>query len=327
MRMVFMGSAPLACLPLEVLASHRDTEIVTVVTQPDRPKGRRLRTAACPAKARASSLGVPIFAPENVNDPDSIDAIREMSPELVVVVAYGQILSAPLLNVPAHGCVNVHASLLPKYRGAAPIQWAIARGEKVTGVTTMFMNERMDAGDIISQSEVPIDQGDTAGSLHEKLAEAGARLLLETVAAVRTGNAPRVAQVESEATLAPKLKKAHGRIDWTLSAREIYNRVRGFNPWPVCWSELGGSSPVRSPGRGTRKDGGSLRVLKVRVEEAQGRPGEVVGVSGDGPVVATGRQAVCLLEVQPEGGRVMSGAAYLRGHGLAIGDELTLQGR
>jgi methionyl-tRNA formyltransferase len=203
----------------------------------------------------------------------------------------------------------VHASLLPKYRGAAPIQWAIARGETITGVTTMHMNERMDAGDIIHQETVSIESDDTAASLQEKLGAVGAALLRRTIADIRSGTAPRTPQDDAAATLAPKLRKSDGRIAWHMAASEICCRVRGFNPWPGSACEVPAGS------------GRLLRVLKAREEAGVGQPGEIIAVE-DGPLVGAARNAVRLLEVQPEGRKPMSGAAFLRGHPLTPGTRL-----
>ena len=351
MRIVFMGSAALACPSLEMLLGYGTTpgslprshiaetrqadKVVAVVTQPDRPKGRNLKMSFCAVKILALNKNLTVLTPQNVNSSDSIDALRRLKPDLIVVVAYGQILKKEILALPPEGCVNVHASLLPKYRGAAPIQWAIANGEQVTGVTTMFMSEGMDDGDIILQKEVAIGREDTAGSLNYRLAQEGAILLSETVEAIRNGRAIRIPQIGTEATFASKLSKEDGRIDWTKPAEEIYNRVRGFSPWPCCWciapvnrgqpASPGPALPEATPCHGSqeeKKKNGKLRVFRVRVEEAEGKSGEVIDVSGDGPLVGTGDKSVRLLEVQPEGKKVMSGDAYLRGHGLKVGDKV-----
>ena len=335
MRIVFMGSASLACPSLEVILQGAADEVLLVVTQPDRPKGRRLKVLPSPVRALAQELNLRVLTPVNVNAPDSIREIGGVNPDLIVVVAYGQILGSELLAVPPQGCVNIHASLLPMYRGAAPIQWAIANGERVTGVTAMFMNERMDAGDIISQKEVSIDPEDTAGSLHDRLANEGAVALSRALEAICEGKVTRRPQIEDEATFARKIRKADGRIDWTRSAEQIYNKVRGFNPWPCCFCRLpeqrGDHGPEGRKGRksvvGVKNEaGGTLRVLKVRVEDAADAgstvSGEVIDVSGEGPLIATGNKAVRLLEVQPEARKPISGAAYLRGHGLSVGDVL-----
>lgn len=312
MRIVFMGSAPLACPSLEKLQAEKSNEVKAVITQPDRPKGRKLKMSPCAVKVLALKLDVPVLTPLNVNTPESIESIRTLKPDLIIVVAYGQILKPGLLALPPEGCINMHASLLPKYRGAAPIQWAIANGERFTGVTTMYMSRRMDAGDIILQKEILIDPEDTAGSLHDKLAEAGADLMSRTLKAVREGRVTLTPQVEAEATFAPKLSKEDGRIDWTKPAREIYNMVRGFNPWPSCWCIV----------QSGKEKNGTLKILKVRVDDVRGRAGEVIDASGEGPLIGTGEKAVRLLEVQPEGKKAMSGAAYLRGHGMKVGNVL-----
>lgn len=231
-------------------------------------------------------------------------------PDLIVVVAFGQILKPALLAIPRLGCVNLHASLLPRYRGAAPISWAIARGETLTGVTTLFVNERVDAGDVIFQEPVPIGPDDTGGSLHDRLAAAGAALLARTVEAVAAGNAPRRPQNDAEATYAPKIRKTDARVDWSLAAEEIRNRVRAFNPWPVCYCEA------------PKGSGRILRLWRVQVEpRADARPGVVLRADG-APLVGTGAGALRLLEVQPEGRRVMSGEAFRLGYALREGDLL-----
>lgn len=303
MRILFMGSAELACPCLDRLLAGTADTVVGVVTQPDRPKGRSLKLAPCAVRAHVAARDIPVLTPENINTPENVAALRALAPDIIVVVAYGQFLKADILNLPPCGPVNVHASLLPKYRGAAPIQWAIANGETETGVTTMFVNERMDAGDIIDQLVEKIRPEDTAGSLHDRLAKCGAELLAHTLEALRQGSIRRRQQNEAEVTFAPRLKKADGRIDWRQPAAVINNRVRGFNPWPGCFCEL---APA-----------GVVRVLKARVENGRGAaPGAVLEAAGDGPLIQTGQDALRLLEVQPEGRKVMTGAAFLHGHPL-----------
>jgi len=305
-----MGSAALACPCLDAVARGPDA-VVGVVTQPDRPKGRSLRPQPCPLKETAEQRSLVVLTPENINTPDSVAALRDLKPDVTVVVAYGQILKPSILEIPPCGCVNVHASLLPKYRGAAPIQWAVANGDLVTGVTTMYMDAHMDTGDIILQEETGIGRAETAGELHDRLAVIGAGLLRQTLDAIREGKIARTRQDPSAATYAAKLKKADGRIAWTQPARVIYNHVRGFNPWPCCFCE----APAGS--------GKWLRVLRSEVAGRQaGVAGTVVSVDGSGPVVATGEDGLRLTEVQPEGRTRMSGADYLRGHGLKAGDKL-----
>ena len=301
MRIVFMGSADFSCPSLVLLAKNACDSVVGVVTQPDRQKGRGLKLCASPVKQIAPA-GAAVMTPANVNSPDTVEALRRLTPDLVVVVAYGQILKRELLTMPPLGCVNVHASLLPRYRGAAPIQWAIANGDAETGVTTMFMSEGMDEGDILLQRRIAIGPGDTGGTLHDKLAPLGADLLGETVENIRGGRARRIRQPESGVVHAPKLDKTDGKIDWTMRAGQIRDRVRGFNPWPCCFCGLPGLS------------GGALRVLRVGIGNGSGRSGDVLAWDEPGPLIAAGDGAVRLLEVQPVGGKAMTGAEYVRGH-------------
>jgi len=309
MRIVFMGSADLSCPSLDILLQS-NKKVVGVVTQPNRPKGRNLKLTSSPVRVLAESRGIPVLTPEKINTPSSIADIISMAPDLVVVVAYGQILRKEILQIPPKGCVNMHTSLLPKYRGAAPIQWAIANGDHLTGVTSMFMNEKMDAGDIIYQKEVAISSDETGGSLHDKLAVEAALLLKETVENMCSGAVPKCSQNESDVTLAPKLNKKDGKINWTSSSDKIYNRIRAFNPWPCGYCEVG------------VEPGSLLRILKSRIETAHGAPGQIMDVGVDGPLVACGNGGVRLLQVQPEGRRVMSGADYLRGHSVKVNDIL-----
>lgn len=306
---MFMGSAGFACPSLERLLGSSADEVVAVITQPDRPRGRHLEVAGCPVKQYIGERGTPVLSPPDVNDPEMLQRLRVLAPDVMVVVAYGQILKAGLLAIPRLGCINVHGSLLPKYRGAAPIQWAVADGQAVTGVTTMFVNSRMDAGDVVLRREEPIGPEDTGGSMHDKLAKAGADLLGETMDLLRAGKAPREPQDESMATYARKLSKADARMDWTMPAMALHNRVRGFNPWPCCCCEISGV--------------GRIKVLRTRVEPAEGSPGSVAGIGSDGVLVAAGGGCgLRLIEVQPEGGKRMSGDAFLRGRPLAVGVEV-----
>ena len=297
-----MGAAGFACPCLERLLQDNRDEVVAVVTQPDRPKGRNLELSPCPVREFVGSRGIPVLTPERINAPPSLSAIQALAPDLVVVVAYGQLLKPALLSIPPKGCVNVHGSLLPKYRGAAPIQWAVANGEAVSGVTTMFMDAGMDTGDMILKREVAVEASDTGGSLHDKLARAGAELLADTIDLIRRGGAPRIPQDHALATIAPKLKKADGKLDWNLPASVLHNRVRGFTPWPGTFCTL--------PGEG----GMTVKVLSTRVERHQGEPGTLVDRSGEGPLIQTADGALRLLELQPGGRKPMSGAAFLRGY-------------
>jgi len=308
MRIIFMGSAEFACPALELLLKSGHDNIVGVVSQPERPSGRHQKNKKCPVDEFSSANSLPVFTPENINDPESVEALRGLAPDIIVVVAYGQILKADILALAPKGCINLHGSLLPKYRGAAPIQWAIARGEQRTGVTTMFINERMDAGDIISREEELILPDDTSVSLGKRLADKGAKLLLETIEMTRHGTASRTKQVESSATYAPMLKKSDGLLDWEKPAHELGNRIRAFQPWPVCFFMLKGAM---------------TRVLRARVETNTGQqPGTVIETKGEGPLIQTGAGALRLLELQPEGKNPMSGKAFLCGNKIAEGERL-----
>jgi len=307
MRIVFMGSGRLACPALRELLSSPHDEVVGLVTQPDRPSGRRQHLAPCPVRAFVGDRKLAVITPEKVSAPEVVQQIAAWKPDLFVVADFGQLLRPALLAVPPLGSINIHPSLLPKYRGAAPMAWAVANGETETGVTIMYLNERMDAGDIILQQRVPIRDDHTAATLEPLLAELGATLLLRVLADLRQGRVTRTPQDEARVVLAPKLRKQDGRIIWTRSAAEIHNCVRGFCPWPGTYCEVPEGS------------GHTLRVLRTKVEEGVGRPGEVIGCDAQGPLVACGEKALRLLEVQPEGKKPMTGAAFLCGHRLAAG--------
>ncbi len=310
MRIIFMGSGKLACPALGALLAGRADELVCVVTQPDRPGGRRQHLMHCPAKAFMQGKDQRVITPENVNAPAVVEELAALKPDLIVVADYGQFLKENVLALPPRGVLNIHPSLLPKYRGAAPIQWAIANGETETGVTLIYLNDRMDAGDILRQERVPIGEEDTAITLEEALAERGAKLLEQTLNDLRAGRVVGTSQKESEATYAPKLKKEDGWIEWERSAVEIKCRLRGFLPWPGTYCEVPEGS------------GHFLKIFKARIEKGQGRPGIVIQAHGEGPLVACGEDALRLLEVQPEGKKTMSGASYLNGHRLKMGELL-----
>ncbi|NMA13833.1 MAG: methionyl-tRNA formyltransferase [Clostridia bacterium] len=301
MRIIFMGSPDFAvpCLEEMLKSPH---EVIAVVTQPDRPKGRGGKLQPTPIKIRAVAEGIPIYQPSKVNTPEFIQQMRELKPDLAVVVAFGQILKPDLLNIPSLGCINVHASLLPKYRGSAPIHWAIINGEKVTGVTTMYLDPGMDTGDMILAEKVLIADDDTVGTLHDKLALAGAGILYETVKLIDQGKAPRTAQNHEEATYAPLLKREHELIDWKKPVREVYDMVRGMNPWPGAYTTFNGKV---------------LKIWESMIdnEGVTGVPGSVVQVvNGQGIKVQCGDGCLWLCKVQPEGRRPMSADAFARGH-------------
>ncbi len=304
MRIAFMGTAELACPCLEALAKLPGHQVVAVVTQPDRAKGRELKPAPPPVKVAAERLGLTVQHPLKIREPVAIDSLRAARPDLITVVAYGQILPKSVLQIPHLGCVNVHTSLLPRWRGAAPIQYAILHGDHETGVTTMYMDEHMDTGDIILQRAQLIHADDTSATLHDRLAKLGADLLVETVGLIAQGKAPRTEQDETRATLAKKITKEDGRIDWTRSAVEIERQVRAFNPWP---------------GTHTRAGDLLLKVWKVEVVEGvSGNPGEVLADF----IVATGQGGVRIRELQPANSKRMPVDAFMRGHAVKVGSIL-----
>jgi methionyl-tRNA formyltransferase len=304
MRIVFMGTAELACPCLEAVARVPGHEVVAVITQPDRPKGRDLKATPPPVKVAAERLGLPLQQPLKIREAAAIDALRATQPDVIIVVAYGQILPKSVLEIPRLGCINVHTSLLPRWRGAAPIQYAILHGDHETGVTTMYMDEHMDTGDIILQRAQLIHADDTSATLHDRLAKLGADLLVETVGLIVEGKAPRAKQDETRATYAKKITKDDGRIDWTRSAVEIERQVRGFNPWPGTHTRLGDLL---------------LKVWKVEVAEGvSGNPGELLPDF----IVATSQGGVRLQEIQPANSKRMPIDAFLRGHEVKVGSIL-----
>jgi methionyl-tRNA formyltransferase len=327
-----MGTAAIACPSLKALVGWAGAEVVGVVTQPDRPAGRHLRPQPSPVKQLAGVCGLPVLQPEKVREAGFLEALRAWGPELIVVMAYGQILPASVLDLPRYGCVNVHASLLPKYRGAAPIQWALVRGETETGVTIMLMDEGMDTGPILSQRRIRIDPDDTAGTLHDRLAVLGAELLLETLPGYVAGRiVPRPQPLEG-ISYAPRLRKADGLLDWTLSARELWLWIRAFDPWPGAftwwWRQdplAGGQASVATLGGGVAARQARpvlLKVWRAAVEPRTGPAGEILEVDARGVVVGCGQEALRLLEVQAEGGRRMGIAEFLSGHPMRRGDRL-----
>lgn len=309
MRIIFMGSGEVGCPVVERLLASPQDELVAVVSQPDRPQGRKLQLAPCPVKAFVAGRA-PVLTPERCGAPDFVAQLAALKPELIVVAAYGQFLPRTLLDLPPHGVINVHPSLLPKYRGAAPIQWAVARGEKETGVSIIYLIEKMDAGDIIQQARVPVAPDATAAGLTPQLATLGAELLMRAVEDIRTGTVRRVPQDDALATRAPLLKKTDGRIDWSLPAEELHNRIRGFFPWPGCYFEWP---------RGTEK---RVKVLKAAPVSGAGEVGALLSHDPRHLVVACGTGALQLLEVQPEGKKPMPAAAFLNGAQLGPGDKL-----
>ena len=304
MRIVFMGTPDFAvpCLQRLLEDGH---EVPAVFTQPDKPVGRHAVLTPPPVKQLALSHGIPVYQPTKMRDGTVAALLRELAPDCLVVVAYGRILPQEILDVPPRGCVNIHGSLLPRYRGAAPIQWSVIRGETVTGVTSMFMDAGMDTGDIIDTLTTPIGENETAGELFERLAPLGARLLSATLAAIADGTVTRRPQNDAEATMAPMLEKTMGRLDLTRPAQELHNQVRGMNPWPGAFCTAGGKT---------------LKIHETRVAAGSGAPGTLL--CADPVTVACGEGALQLVTVQPEGKPRMAAEAWLRGARLPQGARL-----
>jgi methionyl-tRNA formyltransferase len=330
LRIIFMGTAELSCASLESLARDETFSVAAVVTQPDKPKGRDLKLQPSPVKSLALKLNLPVLQPARARDEQFIAQLRALKPDLIVVVAYGQILPRAILDLPRHGCLNVHTSLLPKFRGAAPIQWAIANGETETGVTVMKMDAGLDTGPIVSQRRTPILPADDSATLHDRLARLGAELLAHTIPDFVAGKIQPIPQPADGVSHAPKIKKEDGRIDWKLPAKTVWNRLRAFTPWPGAFTFWFGVPP--SGGNGIRiagpPEGGTpntpqpilLKIWKAETVEQSGRMGEILSADKNGIVVACGQDALRILELQREGGRRMGAAEYLTGHALNVGE-------
>jgi methionyl-tRNA formyltransferase len=301
MRIVFIGTGEIGVPTLRALLNS-EHEVVAVVTQPDKRVGREQRIEPPSIKKEIAKTRIPILQPARIKDQQATEEIRDFAPDVIVVVAYGQILPRDVLEVPRLACLNLHASLLPRWRGAAPIQAAIAAGDCETGITAMYMDEGLDTGDILLQRSVEILPNDTGGSLHDRLAQTAPEALLESLRLVAAGNAPRIAQDNARATYAPKLKREHGLIDWSESAEAIDRKIRAYNPWPGAFMKV---------------DHQNLKVFSASVVDLNGQPGEVLRSDKD-LVVATGKDALSLAEVQLEGKRRMSAAEFLRGHRALI---------
>ncbi len=315
-----MGSSPAASVTLKNLLRSPPLEVVGVVTQPDRPAGRRRLLTPCSCKAFAAEQGVkPIITPERVNVPGVLDQIESLRPEVIVVVAFGQMLGTRLLEMPPYGCVNGHFSLLPKYRGAAPVQAAIASGAAVSGVTVMKMDKGMDTGDILLQAEEPIYCDDTGESYMERLAILGAVAMVKALRMLERGELKSRPQDHTQATYAPKIKKEQGLIDWQKPAAVIERKIRAYHPWPGTYTFL--------PEEAVKNQStGRLKVLTAEIDRCcslkglDTKPGMICASSTDGVAVATGNGCLKLTVVQPDGGRRMDGRAFLNGHCLKVGD-------
>lgn len=307
-KVVFMGT-PDFSVPILRMLYDEGYEIATVVTQPDRPVGRKRVLTPPPVKEEALSLGLNILQPEKLKGSEELQEVLALNPDIIITAAFGQLLPKELLEAPKFGCINVHASLLPKYRGGAPIHQAIIDGEEKTGVTIMYMAEKLDAGDIISQKEIAIEENDHTGSMFEKLSILGRDLLKETLPLILTGENDRIPQDESKATFAHNIKREQERIDWSKDARSIYNQVRGLHPWPIAYTTF-------------HDENVKIWWAKVGNQDSSGRPGEVVKIEKDFFEIQTGMGTLKVLEIQPAGKKRMVVEEYLRGVGskLQIGD-------
>ncbi len=299
-----MGTAPFALPSLRALAES--FEVVAVVTQPDRPRGRGRKVLPPPVKECAVDLGLPVLQPERVKEPAFIARLEELRPELIAVAAFGQIIPSAVLKLPSLGCVNVHPSLLPRYRGAAPINWAVINGETTTGVTTILMDEGMDTGDVLLVQEVEIDHDETAQELADRLAELGGHLLVETIKGLNEGTLQPIPQDEKEASYAPMLRKDDGLIHWEEGTYQIRNQIRGMIPWPVAFTLWGGKR---------------VKIYRACTGDGKGTPGEIISLDR-GIEVACGEGSLLIEELQVEGGKRMGWEGFVRGHRLTPGERL-----
>lgn len=306
MRIVFMGSAALAVPSLSAILNSADDEVVGVVSQPDRPAGRKRVLTPCPLKAFAEEQGLHIMTPEKVGTPESVEALAALKPDLFVVVAYGQYIPSKIIALAPKEAINVHPSQLPKYRGSAPIQWAIANGDELTGVSIIYLAPKMDAGDILRQETYELGSDETSRTLHDTLAVVGSELLLKAIGDIRRGTVSRTAQDEEQVVEVRKLTKDDGEIDWSLPADVIRNRIRAFDPWP--------GSTCRLP------DGEVLKVWRAERVEKNGVPGEVLD---EELLIATGQGALRLVEIQPQGKKRMPAPSFLNGHPVPVGSRLS----
>ena len=300
MRVVFMGTPDIAATCLkQVIADGFD--VVGVYTQPDRPKGRGMKLVASPVKEVALANNIPVFQPENFREEETVQQLRDLKPDICAVVAYGRILPQKVLDVPTFGCINIHASVLPRYRGSAPYQWAVLDGLRETGVTAMYLCREMDAGDIIDVSKTPIGENETAGELLDRLAVLGANLLSKTLTRFTAGKVEATPQEASQVSYAPMLDKSMCPIDWSKTAQQVHDHVRGLHPWPVALMELKGET---------------FKVHATRIVEGSGKPGEILGLTKTGLKIACGEGAVEVISLQAPGGKRMAAPDYFRGHPL-----------
>lgn len=307
MRILFMGTPDFAVPCLDAIYK-KGYEVVGAVTQPDKPKGRGHKLVPPPVKELAMENNIEIFQPNSLKNESFLPELQRLNPDLIVVVAYGKILPSYILDYPKYGCINVHASLLPKYRGAGPIQWAIINGEKTTGVTTMYMEEGLDTGDMILKEETEIDPKETAGELFDRLSVMGAELLIKTINRIEKGDAPREKQNDDLSCYAPMISKETGHIDWDKSAEEILNLIRGTNPWPMSFSVY---------------DGVPMKIIKAeKANNCSDCCGQIISVDKNGICVGCGDGSVLITEIQMQGGKRMSVESYLNGHTINCGTVL-----
>lgn len=300
MNVVFMGTPDFAVPSLENIAKVHNVQ--AVFTQPDKPVGRKMVLTPPDVKVCAEKLGIPVYQPVKLKDSDSYEIIKELNPDVIVVVAYGQILPENILNIPKYGCINVHGSLLPKYRGAAPIQWSVLNGDKVTGVTTMYMEKGLDTGDILETKEYEIGINDTAGEVFDTLAEMGGKLILDTLEKAEKGQLHPIKQDDSKSSYAKMLDKSMCNIDFSKTNLQVHNQVRGLSPWPVASTKLNGKV---------------LKIFETRLIEGKGKPGEILNTN---PLtIACGEGAVVVNTVQLQGKKKMDSKAFLQGHKLEKG--------
>ena len=309
MKTVFMGTPDFSVPALKALveAGH---EVAAVVTQPDRPRGRGKELQMTPVKVQALAYGIPVYQPEKVKDPAFVEILRNLQPEVIVVIAFGQILSRDILDLPPYGCINIHASLLPKYRGAAPIQWAVIDGEKETGVTTMMMDVGLDTGDMLEKTIIPLDPKETGGSLFDKLSQAGGPLILSTLEKLKAGTAVRTPQTDEDSTYAKMLTKSLGQIDWSMEAAAIERLIRGLNPWPSAYTFVHGKT---------------LKIWDADVlkESSDGAaPGQIIRTDPHSLIVAAGEALLSIRELQLEGKKRMDVETFLRGYTIEKGEIL-----
>lgn len=305
MRIVFMGT-PNFAVPSLIALHNNGYDVCSVVAQPDRPKGRGNKLVAPPIKIAALELGIEVYQPEKIKSPEFVKLLSEIKPDAIIVVAFGQILSKEILDIPALGCINVHASLLPKLRGAAPINWSIINGDEITGITTMYMDIGLDTGDILLKREVKIGKDMNAKELHDKLSDIGAEVLVRTLEVISSGKALRTKQNHEEATYAPILVKNTGKIDWSWDSKRINNLIRGTYPWPGAFSYY---------------DGEMFKIFSAKTideEKANAEHGKIMKINKDSIVVSCGKGFLSISEIQFENQRKMDVETYLRGHSIEL---------